>query len=150
MAQNAARRYDAGAAAFFVETLCQDADTILRFGFALTLSEEIANRLVFKTYESIVPRIPELLKCDASAIRQQLLRRIWELHHEVNQEGQSSEHSLFPLLRTLDLPTRAVLFLIDIVGLTIDETRDITRMDEIETRRYIAQGRQRLLAFNFV
>ncbi|WP_141731651.1 hypothetical protein [Oligoflexus tunisiensis] len=149
MAQNAARKYDAGAAAFFVETLCQDADTLLRFGFAMTLSEEIAGRLVYKTYESIVPSLPELLNKDASAIRLQLLRRAWELHHEMNQEGSSSENVLFPLLKPLDLETRCCLFLIDVVGLSIEEAREITKMDETELRRYLAIGRKRLLSFRF-
>jgi hypothetical protein len=149
MAQNAARKYDAGAAAFFVETLCQDADTLLRFGFAMTLSEEIAGRLVYKTYESIVPSLPELLNKDAAVIRMQLLRRAWELHHEMNQEGSSSENVLFPLLKPLDLETRSCLFLVDVVGLSLDEAREITKMDETELRRYLAIGRKRLLSFRF-
>ncbi len=149
MAQNGARKYDAGAAAFFVETLCQDADTLLRFGFAMTLSEEIAGRLVYKTYESIVPSLPELLNKDAAVIRLQLLRRAWELHHEMNQEGSSSENVLFPLLKPLDLETRSCLFLVDVVGLSMEEAREITQMDETELRRYLTIGRKRLLSFRF-
>lgn len=149
MAQNSARKYDAGAAAFFVETLCQDADTLLRFGFALTLSEELAGRLVYKTYQSIVPSLPELLSKDSSWIRLQLLRRVWELHHEQNQEGSSSENVLFPLLKPLDMETRSCLFLVDVVGLSIEEAREITQMDETELRRYLSVGRKRLLNFRF-
>jgi hypothetical protein len=149
MAQNSARKYDAGAAAFFVETLCQDADTLLRFGFAMTLSEEIAGRLVYKTYESIVPSLPELLNKDAAVIRLQLLRRAWELHHEMNQEGSSSENILFPLLKPLDFETRSCLFLVDVVGLSLEEACEITRMDETELRRYLTIGRKRLLNFRF-
>lgn len=149
MAQNGARKYDAGAAAFFVETLCQDADTLLRFGFAMTLSEEIAGRLVYKTYESIVPSLPELLNKDAAVIRLQLLRRAWELHHEMNQEGSSSENVLYPLLKPLDLETRSCLFLVDVVGLSMEEAREITKMDETELRRYLTIGRKRLLSFRF-
>jgi hypothetical protein len=149
MAQNNARKYDAGAAAFFVETLCQDADTLLRFGFAMTLSEDLAGRLVYKTYESIMPSLPEIISKDAAAIRLLILRRAWELHHEMNQVGTSSENLLFPLLKPLDLEIRSVLFLVDVVGLSIDEARDITKMDEIELRRYLAIGRKRLLSFRF-
>lgn len=149
MAQNGARKYDAGAAAFFVETLCQDADTLLRFGFAMTLSEELAGRLVYKTYESIVPQLPELLNRDANLIRLQLLRRAWELHHEMNQEGSSSENVLYPLLKPLDLETRTCLFLVDVVGLSIEEAKEITKMDDTELRRFLAVGRKRLMAFRF-
>jgi hypothetical protein len=149
MARDAARKYDAGAAAFFVENLCQDADTLLRFGFALTLSEEIASRLVYKTYQAIGPRIAELLDKDSNFIRLQLMRRAWELHHEANQEGQSSVHVLFPLLKPLDLETRAVLFMVDVIGLTVEEACEITKMDEGELRRHLAHGRKRLLGFRF-
>jgi hypothetical protein len=149
MAQDGARKYVTGAAAFFVETLCQDTDVLLRFGFAMTLSEELASRLVYKTYEAIVPRLSELLNRDAMVIRMQLLRRAWELHHELNQEGSSSDNVLFPLLKPLDLATRSCLFLVDVVGLSTEEARDITRMDEVEIRRYLALGRKRLMGFRF-
>lgn len=149
MAQDGARKYNAGAAAFFVETLCQDADILLRFGFAMTLNEELAGRLVYKTYETIIPRLPELLRREAAVIRLELLRRAWELHHELNEEGSSNDNLLFPLLKGLDLETRSSLFLVDVVGLSIDEARAITKMDEIEMRRYLARGRKRLLGFRF-
>ena len=149
MAQNAKRKSDAGAAAFFVETLCQDADTLLRFGFALSLSEDLGSRLVFKTYESFVEKLPELLHQDHASIRLKLLRRVWELHHETNQEGESSDNLLFPLLKPLDLETRACFFLVDAVGLSIDEARQITQMEENETRRHLCAARKRLLDFRF-
>lgn len=149
MGDNAARKYDAGAAAFFVETLCQDADTLLRFGYALTLSEEMASELVYKTYRSILPRLPELLKKDGTFIRQQLLRRIWEIHHEEGREGDDNSHALYPLFRPLELDTRAALFLSDIVGLTMNEIREITPMDEVDLRKHLAVARKRLMSFRF-
>ncbi len=149
MARNAARTYDGGATAFFVETLCQEADTVLRFAFALSLSEDIGNRLVYKTYQSIVPHLSEFLNRDSATIRLFLLRRLWELHHENDEEGQSPDNILFPLLRTLDLTTRALLFLVDVIGLTLEEVGEITKIDELDMRRYLAQGRKRLLSFRF-
>ncbi len=149
MPQMNAEKYNAGAAAFFVETLCQDADTVLRFCFAMSLSEDIAARLVFKTYQAIVPQLTELLHKDSGIIRQLILRKAWELHHENNKEGSSSDNVLYPLLKPLDLNTRTCLFLIDVIGLSIEETREITKMDEVELRRYLAQGRKRLMAFRF-
>lgn len=149
MARNAARTYDGGATAFFVETLCQEADTVLRFAYALTLSEDIAKRLVYKTYQTIVPHLTELLNREGSTVRLFLLRRLWELHHENDQEGQASSNILFPLLRTLELQTRALLFLVDVIGLTLEEVGEITKLDEIDMRRHLAQGRKRLLSFRF-
>jgi hypothetical protein len=149
MAQNAARKYDAGAAAFFVDTLCQDADSLLRFGFALTLSEELAAGLVQRTYKTILPKLPEFLKKDASFIKLQLLRRLWELHHEEVQEGQSPNIKLYGLWKQMELETRAVLFLMDVAGLTFEETLQITPMDEIDLRKHLAVGRMRLLDFRF-
>ncbi|MBC7534020.1 MAG: hypothetical protein H7318_20830 [Oligoflexus sp.] len=149
MAENAARKHDAGAAAFFVETLCQDADTLLRFAYALTLSDEWATDLVYKTYKSILPKLPELLKKDGTYIRQLLLRRIWEVHHEEAREGTASDNVLYPFLKLLDLETRAALFLCDVVGLSIDEALEITPMDHNDLRRHLAAGRKRLLDFRF-
>ncbi len=149
MAENAARRYDAGAAAFFVETLCQDADTLLRFAFALSLNDDWATDLVYKTYQSILPRLPELIKKDGSFIRQLLLRRLWEVHHEVARESEASDNPLFPFLRPLDLETRASLFLCDVVGLSIEEALEITPMDDTDLRRHLATGRKHLLEFRF-
>ena len=149
MAQDGAQKHDAGAAAFFVETLCQDADILLRFGFAMTLNEELASRLVYKTYEVIVPQLSDLLHAEPQAIRLQLLRRAWELHHEMEQEGSTSDNVIYPLLKPLDLQTRSCLFLVDVVGLSILETQDVTKMEEVELRRYLARGRKRLLGFRF-
>lgn len=149
MAENTARKYDAGAAAFFVETLCQDADTLLRFGFALSLSDEWAADLVLKTYKSILPKLPELLKKDGTFIRQLLLRRLWEVHHEDPREGSSSTNGLYPFLKPLELDTRAALFLCDVVGLTVDEALEITPMDKNDFRQHLATGRRRLLDFRF-
>lgn len=149
MARNAARTYDGGATAFFVETLCQEADTVLRFAYALTLSEDIGKRLVYKTYQTIVPNLTELLNRESAAMRLHLLRRLWELHHEEDQVGQSSSSLLFPLLKPLDLTTRALLFLVDVIGLTLEEVGEITKLDEIDMRRHLAQGRKRLLSFRF-
>ena len=149
MAENTARKYDAGAAAFFVETLCQDSDTLLRFGFALTLNDEWASDLVYKTYQSILPKLPELLKKDGVYIRQLLLRRLWEIHHEESRESTSSENTLYPFLKPLDLETRATLFLCDVVGLSIEEALEVTPMDHNDLRRHLATGRKRLLDFRF-
>lgn len=149
MAENAVRKHDAGAAAFFVDTLCQDADTLLRFGFALSLSDERASDLVLITYKSILPRLPELLKRDGTYIRQLLLRRLWEAHHEDPREGAASTNSLDPFFRPLELDTRAALFLSDIVGLSVDEALEITPMDRNDFRQHLATGRRRLLDFRF-
>lgn len=149
MADNAARKYDAGAAAFFVETLCQDADTLLRFGFALTMSEDHAADLVQRTYKTIIPRLPEFLKKDGSFIRQQLLRRLWEIHHEEAKEGNGNNNALYPLYKGMELETRAILFLSDVVGLAVSETQEITPMDENDLRRHLANGRKQLMTFPF-
>ena len=148
MARDAARKYDAGAAAFFLENLCQDVDLILRFGFALALDEGKAQKLVKRTYASIVSEIPELLALDSTKIRLRLLRRAWELFHEEPEEGVSHIH-LSDLLRDLDLATRTALFLVDVFGLTFEEAREITKMDDAELRQYLAKGRKKLLRFRF-
>ncbi len=148
MARGAARKYDAGAAAFFLENLCQDVDLILRFGFALALDEGKAQKLVKKTYASIVSEIPELLDLESTKIRLRLLRRAWELFHEEPEEGVSHTH-VSDLLRDLDLATRSSLFLVDVFGLTFEEAREITKMDDAELRHYLAKGRKKLLRFRF-
>ncbi len=149
MAENTARKYDAGAAAFFVETLCQDADTLLRFAFALALNEDWASDLVFKTYQSILPKLPVLLKKDSGYIRQLLLRRLWEVHHEQAREGNAAGNALYAFLRPLELDTRAALFLCDGIGLTVEEALEIIPMDTNDLRRHLAIGRKRLLDFRF-
>ncbi len=148
MARDAAQKYDAGAAAFFLENLCQDVDVILRFGFALALDETKAQKLTKLTYGSIVPQIPELLNIDSTQIRMRLLRRAWELFHEEPDEGVS-HLPLAEMMRDLELGTRAVLFLVDVFGLTCTEAREITKMDDAELRQHLAKARKKLLRFRF-
>ena len=50
MSRQAAQSYDSVTVAFFVENLCEEADLIYRFAYALSLSEERASSLTALTY----------------------------------------------------------------------------------------------------
>jgi DNA-directed RNA polymerase specialized sigma24 family protein len=148
MSSQAAQAYDAGSAAFFVENLCQEADMVLRFGYALTLSREGANELVRETYSRIVDKLPSLLHEDSLKLRLILVRHAWNLFQEWSQEFAPAENSLKNLLQALSVEARATLILIDGIGLTPKEVAQVLRVEEPDVRKHLAEGRRKMIHFD--
>lgn len=148
MSSQAAQAYDAGAVAFFVENLCQEADMVYRFGYALTLSTVGAAELVNETYARIVPDLPNLLDEDSLKIRLILVRHAWDIYQVWSKEFRPTVTPLHEFLAQLGTETRSVLILVDGIGLTPKETAQVMRIEEVEARRHLAEGRRKMIGFD--
>ena len=148
MGSQAAQAYDASAAAFFVETLCQESDLVFRLGYTLTLSEQGASELVLATYRSIVGELPNLLHEDSLKLRLRLFQSAWKIFRSWSQEFQPTDTPLLDFFSTMVTETRAVLVLIDGLGVTPFEVAKILNVDEIEVRRQLAEGRRKMVHFD--
>lgn len=144
MSSQAAQAYDAGAVAFFVENLCQEADMVFRFGYALTLSSVGAAELVKETYARIVPELPNLLDEESLKLRLLLIRNAWDVYQGWSQEFRPTVTPIHGLLEKLSLEARSVLVLIDGIGLTPKEVGQVMRTDEQDVRINLAEGRRHL------
>ena len=148
MSSQAAQAYDPGAVAFFVENLCQESDMVYRFGYALTLSTVGAAELVKETYARIVSEIPVLVDEDSLKLRLILVRNAWNVFQGWSKEFRPTVTPIHELLASLDTEVRTVLILIDGIGLTPKEVSQVVRMDEVEVRRNLAEGRRKLVRFD--
>ncbi|MFW7380434.1 MAG: hypothetical protein ACOH5I_16600 [Oligoflexus sp.] len=148
MSSQAAQAYDEGAVAFFIENLCQEADLIYRFGYALTLSTVGAAELVNETYARIVSEIPSLMEEDSQKLRLFLIRNAWDVYQGWSKEFRPTLAPIHELLAEATIEVRSILILIDGIGLTPKEVAQVIRMDEVEVRCNLAEGRRRMIKFN--
>lgn len=148
MSSQVAQAYDAGAVAFFIENLCQEADMVYRFGYALTLSTVGAAELVNETYARIVSDLPSLLDEDSLKLRLLLIRNAWDVHQSWSKEFRPTMTSIHDFLVGFSIEVRSVLILIDGIGLTPKEASQVLRMDEVEVRRNLAEGRSKMIRFD--
>jgi predicted DNA-binding protein (UPF0251 family) len=149
MTSNAAQAYDAGAAAFFIETLSQEADSVYRFGFAVSLSLDGATEIVFQTYSRIVTDLPQLLNEDSLKLRLILIRHAWEIFKHSNQQFTPASSPLQTLLAGMTVEIRGVLMLVDGIGLTPKEVAQVMNREEVDVRRDLAEGRRKLVPYDF-
>jgi len=148
MSSQVAQAYDAGAVAFFIENLCQEADLVYRFGYALTLSTVGAAELVNETYARIVDDLPSLIDEDSLKIRLFLVRNAWDVYQSWSKEFRPTLTPIHDFLVAISIEVRTVLILIDGIGLTPKEVSQVLRVDEAEVRRNLAEGRSKMIRFD--
>ena len=145
-AQNLAK--DPGQVAFFIGNLCQEADLIYRFAYALTLSEEAARKLVLESYQSMLGSVDRLLDSTSQQIKFELLKASWQVFQGWSQTYTPTNSDVLDLLNQFSLESRMILILVDALGVSPEETADLLELKEIEVRRYLADARKKLISFD--
>ena len=138
---------DPGQIAFFVGNLCQEADLIYRFGYSLTLSEVGAERLLKETYRSLVGQLDRMLEYDSQEIRMDLMKSAWATFQSWKEKFESTDSLVLDFLQSLDSEVRGPLAVVDALGFTPEEAASIFELKEVEVRRYLSEGRKKLVGF---
>ena len=138
---------DPGQVAFFVGSLCQEADLIYRFGYCLTLSEIGASKLVMETYHGILSQLSRLVECHSQEIRMELIKSSWHIFQGWSESFEETDSLVLDFLHSLSIDIRVVLILVDALGFSPTEAADILELKEVELRRYLAEGRKKLIGF---
>ncbi|SME93887.1 Sigma-70, region 4 [Pseudobacteriovorax antillogorgiicola] len=139
---------DPGQVAFFVGNLCQEADLIYRFGYALTLSEVGAAKLVMETYRSLIGQLDRLLASSSQDIRLELAKAAWHIFQSWNETFEETDSLVLDFLHSLTIDIRIVLTLVDALGFSPEETAQILELKDVELRRYLAEGRKQMIGFD--
>lgn len=133
------------AVAFFVSDLCQEADLIYRFGYALTLSEVGAAKLVQETFSAILGRLSRYLEYSAQRIRLELLAVAWRVYQNWRESFKETDSAVLDFLYALKKEVRIILVMIDVLGLSEPEVQSVLGLKEIDVKRFLAEGRRQML-----
>lgn len=139
---------DLGQVAFFVGNLCQEADLVYRFGYTLTLSEVAAQKLLLETYQSILGRLDKLLEGSSQEIRFELVKAAWSQFQGWSETYDETSAEVLKLFQGLPIEIRVVLVVVDALGFSPEETASLLDLKEIELRRYLAEGRKKMIGFD--
>lgn len=137
---------DHGQIAFFIGSLCQEADLIYRFGYCLTLSDVGAERLLKETYRSLVGTLHRFLGFDSSEIRMNLMILAWSNYSSWTETFPTCNSSALVYLQNLDPQIRVPLAVVDALGFTPGEAATILELNETEVRRHLSEGRKALVS----
>lgn len=130
---------------FFLEELYPHADSIYRFSFALTLNPEIAQKNLETTFKEAVDSIDTLMHSpDVTRVR--LLRTCWEICKGLNVSNiKTGQSPIAKALEGLSITDRAIVTLVDVIGLSSAEALGLLEMDEKTFRSHQSQARRQLL-----
>lgn len=141
-----AKQYDESLVNYYDEELVGHADTVFRFGFALTLSVDSAHRLVRLTYQSANSKLKEARGVEGSAAVAWLLGECWrslgELKGAKSGDGTSS---VAKALKALPVEARAALAAVDVAGLSAAEAMRAFGWSDGELRGRLGAARKSLL-----
>lgn len=118
-------------------------DLVYRFGMILTLSKDGAERVTELTFNRLVEEFASL-KSSIDPVKY-LLERAWKTW--LGFKGEKfieSTSALAKSLKTMTLDERVAMFLIDMVGLKVQEAAFLTNTSEKDSRLALASGRQRM------
>lgn len=140
--------YDEGLATFYLEKVCPEADQIFRFAFALTLDRNSAAEYVQSTYKKSTDELASLVNLSVTELQVKLLQSCYEIHKSSHTEHPPESSGLGSFFVNLDEQVRAVLVLLDVIGLNVQETSDVMEMEEIDVRKNVAVSRKALIEFS--
>lgn len=144
--KTALKNYDEKLATFYVEKVCSEADVVYRFAYALCLNREDAFAAVIRAFEKAVERLDKLYGMPSMAIRALLIQSAWQ-HIPAGAAGQGdrSGSPVQKLMQSLDRESRAILFTVDVAGLSFGETATTLGMSEDTVRKRLALARAELV-----
>lgn len=145
MSRQAAQSYDSGAVAFFVETLCEEADLILRLAYALCSNESTAASLVELTYQRALDDLASLSREDSLRIKLVLACHCMDAFGSLSEMPIPKPIDASSFMEGLELKQRASLVLVDGLGFTITETSEILKVEIHEIRERLSEARQAML-----
>ena len=148
MQDDSAAAIDHGEIAFFIGNLCQEADLIYRFGYALTLSELGAERLLMETYRSVLGQLHRMLESDSHTIRMELMKAAWVAFSSWKDKFDTTDSLVLDLFQSLKPDVRVPFAVVDGLGFTPDEAGQILHLSEDRVRHSLLQGRKKMISFD--
>ncbi|MGE0173031.1 MAG: hypothetical protein AB7T49_09610 [Oligoflexales bacterium] len=138
------RGYNQALATFFLEKLCNEADSVYKLGYAITLGKQSAYECLRTTYASLMDRLSKLMSKNSDELRIDLLEACWASHKSKSAKGEDKS-KLSTFLGTLSTDERAALIMVDGAVLLPEEAAKVIGCDEVEIRKTLAKARQALI-----
>jgi hypothetical protein len=138
------RGYNKALATFFLEKLCNEADSVYKLGYAITLNKQAAYDCVRSTYASLMERLSSLMTKKSDELRVELLQACWVANKTKSAKSGGSD-KLSGFFGSLSLSERIVLAMVDGAVLLPEETARVVGCDESEVRQNLAKARQTLI-----
>ncbi len=131
----------------FEEQYLPLADTIYRFGFALTLSLDGAHTCVRQAFQKVSGKLKELSKSLDANPKSVLIEACWQAYKDTKGGGASpiGQSAITSALKPLPIEGRAAVAAIDGAGLSPSEAARVLSWSEVELRQHLASARRTLL-----
>ena len=132
--------------AYYLGTMCPEADMAFRFAFALYLANDAAFEAVQSAYRVAITKIESYQKNDDDlfSLRRYLMKTVWE---EYNNKKASTPPSspVTQKLSKIDTEMRGIMVSVDVCGLKPKEALQIFGVDESSFREKLASARNQLI-----
>lgn len=147
MSEGSNQSRDQSQVAFFIGSLCQEADMVYRFGYALTLSSVGATKLVLETYSALLGQLNNMLHASSQEIRIELMKAAWHVFQGWSDKFDETDSAILDFLHSMTPDVRVVLVVVDALGFKASEAAEMLELKEVELRRYLASGRRHMLSY---
>ena len=139
---------------FYNENIVTQADMIYRFAFCLTLSLDTAMQIVKSVFGKIAAELTPASVQQKNTLKAMLLTETWEIFQN-SKFKKSSIPSLSlakqatKFFESLEVESRATLFLVDIAGLSVSDASKSLRLSELQIRHNLGMARKNLVNTSF-
>ena len=134
---------------YFLDTLCGKADHAFQFAYACTLEREKAFDVVKKAYNDLSLNLPAPGDGDTDVIP--VLVKVWEhIDQSASFKVTNNDHKVFKeLFGKLSLDERAVLCLVDYLGLHLETCHSVTQKTSDDCMVLLSGARKKLIEAKF-
>ena len=139
------QRYDEKLVNFFMEEIYPQADDLYRLGFILTLNLDQARKCLNVAFKEISNDLVMVAK-NADIAKLIVLKTFWRAFKKQNVSSVKGGQSPIALsFEGMSTNERVAVGMIDVIGLSLKEAKDVLELEENELRKHLASGRKRLM-----
>jgi hypothetical protein len=142
MAQGSFQALDETRLAFYADEILDRSDLAYRFAAALVLDKKAAFGLTKQSLKKVVKDIEKVIAEDDSLIV--VLKHVWSQYEKQPKSDAVGDLKLSGF-EVLSLNERAIVSLVDIIGIKTDDAIDILGLDTKKAMDALVTGRQAIL-----